>query len=359
MNRYRVAQVGCGGRGVVHLDSWLKNPDRFEIVAVCDIDAEKMQQAVSGLGISPAQYTDAGKMLSEAKPDVFCFSTQPNVRLEMVELAAKYAVKGMVFEKPMATSLADARQITSLCKQHNIKTAVSHQHIYLTSFQKLKEIVESGAVGTISRIDATCQAGLAQLGTHYVYYILWANGGRHAKWVVGHVHGKKMLEDSHPSPDYVMGQFASDNGVRSFVEFGRLSDSHMTPDKYWVDNRLTVHGDKGYAWCDTDGRWGACNSATGGEVQFEADDLWEVQANTRLQPLFARDLADWLDDDTKVHPCNIDITYHGYEIMEALCLSALDNRRVDMPLDPSVCDDILTRLNAELPECPELVVKND
>ena len=34
------------------------------------------------------------------------------------------------------------------------------------------------------------QAWLSQLGTHYMDYILWANGGSRARWVVGHVHGR-------------------------------------------------------------------------------------------------------------------------------------------------------------------------
>ena len=39
--------------------------------------------------------------------------------------------------------------------------------------------------------------------------------------------------------------------------------------------------------------------------------------------------------------------------MEALCISALENRRVDLPLDTGACGDILARLDAELPDCPE------
>ena len=74
---------------------------------------------------------------------------------------------------------------------------------------------------------------------------------------------------------------------------------------------------------------------------------------TRLQPLFAADLADWLDEDARLHPCNIEISYHGYEILEGLCISALDHRRVDLPLDTSQCVDIFARMRRELPDCPE------
>ena len=71
-----------------------------------------MKQAAEERTISPALYSDAERMLAETRPDVFCFSTQPDVRLSMVELAAKYSVKGLAFEKPMAMSLGEANRIT-------------------------------------------------------------------------------------------------------------------------------------------------------------------------------------------------------------------------------------------------------
>ena len=352
MNRHRVAQVGCGHRGVVHLDGWLALPDVFEVVAICDLDEAKMRRAVEDRGLSTPTYTDADRMLAETRPDLFCFSTQTDVRLGMVKLGAKHQVKGLVFEKPMALSLAEAWEITRVCREHGIKAAVSHQHKYLTSFQKMKEIVDAGDIGKVARIDATCRAWLMQLGTHYVDYVIWANNGCRATWVVGHVHGKELLADSHPSPDYTMGQIAFENGVRAFVEFGNLAPSYLPPERFWMDDRLTLYGDKGYVWCDTDGRWGAFTAASSGKLLYEEGDNWNVQERTRLQPLFAKDMAAWLDDPGKPHPCNLELTYHGFEIMMALCLSALDYRRVDLPLDPAACGDVFERLRRELPEKP-------
>ena len=34
---------------------------------------------------------------------------------------------------------------------------------------------------------------------------------------MGHIHGKKGLDDSHPSPDHVLAQVLFDNGVRAFL----------------------------------------------------------------------------------------------------------------------------------------------
>lgn len=354
MKKYRVAQVGVGGRGKIHANAFLQLSKRFELVGLCDLDQEKLKAYANDNGLLPnILYVDAENMLAETKPDVFCFVTQPHLRLPMVELAGKYNVKGLAFEKPMATSLKEAWNITKLCRENNIKAVVSHQHKYLTSLQKAKEIVDAGDIGEVSYVNATCQAWLSQLGTHYMDYILWFNNGSHAKWAVGHVHGKKALNDSHPSPNYTMGHVEFENGVRSFFEFGKLSASHMPSEFFWVDDRLTVYGTHGYVWADANGRWGAFTKSSQGKVIGEEGDSWGIQQSTRLQPLYLDELADWLDDDSKVHPCNIEISYHGYEILEAVCISAMDHIRVDLPLDPGKCEDIFQRMREELPECHE------
>lgn len=355
MKKHKVAQVGVGGRGKVHANAFLKLSDRFELVGLCDLDQNKLKSYANDKGLSAnILYNDAEKMLEETKPDVFSFITQPGLRLPMAELAGKYKVKGLNFEKPMATSLKEAWAITEICRDKNIKGVVSHQQKYLNSLQKVKEIVDSGDIGEIEYANATCQAWLSQLGTHFMDYILWANKGSKAKWAVGHVHGKEILSDHHPSPNYTMGHVEFENGVRSFFEFGKLSPSHLPKEMFWLDNKLYIYGTHGYVWGDTNGNWEAYTKSSKGEVITGQGESWGVQESTTLQPLYMKDFADWLDDDSKIHPCNVDIAYHGYEILEAVCISAMDHIRVDLPLDPNKCEDIFQRMRLELPDCPDL-----
>jgi predicted dehydrogenase len=353
-NLWRVAQVGCGYRGVIHLDGWLSNPSRFRVEALCDLDLNKVRAAVASRGCQAKVYDDAERMLAEVKPDVFCFSTMPDVRLSMIRLAVKYGVKAVAFEKPLATSLKDAREIVRLCREAGIIAIVCHQQKYLTSFEKLKAVLDRGEIGTVIHMDASCQMQLSQLGTHFIDYLMWANGGAKASWVVGHVHGRELLSDHHPSPNYTMGQIGFANGVRAMVEFGKLSASYMDDGHFWYDNRMTVYGSHGYVWCDTNGRWGTFNKTTAQDAITGEGDGWEKQSRERLQGLFAKDLADCLDGVLTSHPCNLELAYLGYEIMEALCLSAMDRVRIDLPLDPLQEVDILERMRNELPECHEL-----
>ena len=49
-------------------------------------------------------------------------------------------------------------------------------------------------------------------------------------------------------------------------------------------------------------------------------------------PPYVQDMADWLNDDAKVHPCNFESAYKGFEIMMALCRSAAEGGQVSLPI---------------------------
>ena len=144
---------------------------------LCDLDEAKLNEAAAAFHIEAPLYTDAEKMLAETKPDILCFVMPPHTRLQMVELGVKYGVKGIMMEKPMATSLKEARAMADLCRKHSIKATVCHQHKYIPSMQMLKMIIDSGDIGQIRKSHINTRAWMAELGTHYIDYALWAAGG--------------------------------------------------------------------------------------------------------------------------------------------------------------------------------------
>ena len=339
-DKYSVTLVGCGPRGRDHAKAFLDNSDRFELVALCDKDTERLQ-SLSSICEGAEPYADAERMLSDVKPDVFCFATLPNIRLELVELGVRHGVKAIAYEKPTATSLDEARRIRDLCEGAGIKTIVSHQQKYGNHWQKVKEIIDNGDIGEIHTIHATAKGWLLQYGTHLVDYMMFLNGGNHGTWVVGHVHGKDKLADSHPSPDYAMAQFEFENGVRGILECGTLAPDQPGNNPFWMNAGATVYGSEGYAQVIVGSGWRAVTRSSSGLI--EGFDGFNVEKD---QPPYIRDLADWLDDSTKIHPCNGEITYHGFELVMAVCLSGLERRRITVPIEPS--EPIMERLKREL-----------
>lgn len=352
MKRYTAVVVGLGERGKIHLHGFLQNPDTFEVVGICNHSPLRLEQAAVEYGIPTENlHSDAETMLRHCKPDIMAFATLPEMRIPLVELAAKYGVKGLLFEKPMATSLADANRIVQLCHNYQMKAVVCHQHKYLRSFLRLREVIDSGDLGEIYEIHASCQAQASQLGTHYIDYMLWANGGAKAQAVVGHVHGNFYLTDSHPSPDYVFGQIAFENGVRGIVECGYFARQKVQHNvgfthgaavaDYWTDDRLTVYGTKGYAWAECNGRYAVCTAPE--LLKGDYHDFFDRE-QFDAQVLYMADFVRWLDDDRAVHSCNVDTAYQGFEILEAIYGSALEHTRIDLPVQLSGGSDPLKQM---------------
>jgi predicted dehydrogenase len=366
MAKIRVAQVGCGNRGNVHLEGWLGQPERFEVVALCELDAARMRSTVDELGLDVAQYADADRMLAETRPDLFCFVTQPGIRLAMVELAAKHGVRGLAFEKPMALSLAEARRIVELCRGAGIKATVCQQHIYTSSFQQLKRVLDAGDIGRPTEIHVSTTGNLFDRGTHYTHYLLWAGGFAQPRWVVGHVHGRTQLQDAHPSPDLCLVRLELAGGVYGLGEYGGVAPRYDSGDA-WQVNRLTVRGTEGTVWAENSGIWGTLSRATGGEPVYEANPGYSKEnpgagwnwESPRIQQGYAGQIADWLQGSLPDHPCNVEHAYTGFEVLAAACYSSMEQVRVDLPLaDPAALTrdgaDVFQRLHTDLPTTPLL-----
>ena len=360
--RYRVAHLGLGPRGHAHIQSFLDNPDLFDVVALCDLDSDRLAEASKQYRVN-AVYTDARTMLQAMKPDVFCFVTPVSIRQQMVELAAEAGIKAIAFEKPIALSIWEAHNIKRIIDAHGIKAVVSHQVKYLPSMQRLKQILENGVLGEITHAHATTVPWHMQLGTHFMDYMMWANGGYPAIWAVGHVHGRRHLQaaDGHFGADYLLGEFLLGNGVRGMLECGYLSPSHLPESRYWIDDRLTFYGTEGFAWADNANRWNLVTCRENG-LHTGADEGGRDQQEQIMQARYMREFADWLDDDNSPHPCRYELAYQGYEALEAIQRSALEHRRIDLPLNPTEFYDRNERMTRELPDtadCQEWLAHGD
>jgi predicted dehydrogenase len=354
LSRHTVAIAGCGPRGAFHANGFAQNADRFDVKACCDLDLSRAEALGAKYGI-PTIYQDADAMLAAEKPDVFCFATLPKVRLELVELGIKHGVKAIALEKPLATELSEAQQIFERCQEAGIKLVVSHQQKYGAHFQKVKEIVDSGEIGEVTKIHGTALPWLSQLGTHFMDYMLYYNNRSKVRWVVAQAIGTGKLSDSHPSADYVLADMEFENGVRGVFECGAhaphfVPGNNPWPDiKFWTDSSVTIHGTHGYARVITGNGWQAFTRSSGGKV-LSGEGFFNP---TYEQPLYIRDLADWLDGKTAHHPCDGDISYHGFQAVMAMYISALERRKVDLPLAEIPQHSLIAELGRQLPASVE------
>ena len=327
---YSVAVAGLGKRGTHHASAVSKNP-RFKLVGLCDLDQGRLDAARQKFGVLYGS-ADASRMLADTRPDVFIFCTLPQTRLPLIQAGVSAGVKLIAYEKPVALSMNEALQMYRLLREAGVKTVVSHQHRYGEHYKKVKEVVSSGALGRVHTVYGHATGWMMHMMTHLIEYASWYNDYAPAEWVVGQAAGKEKFADVHSSPDYIAALVQFANGVRGITECGTGAPDVPEVEAWWRKCRIGAQGTDGFAEVLTGGGgkgggWRAVTkngltSAPGG-MDYEHD-----------MPPYIQDIADWLDDPAKVHPCNGETALKGFEIMMAACRSAVTRGKVTLPLGP-------------------------
>jgi predicted dehydrogenase len=342
--RYRVVVVGLGKRGGHHAAAFQANP-RFEIAGLCDVD-EKRLEAVHARFPEAVFGPDATQVAADARPDIFCFCTLPNLRADLVRVGIEAGARLLAFEKPVALNTVEGYRVRELIERGGVKAVVSHQHRYGEHYRKTQEAITSGALGRVHTVYGTATGWMTHMLSHLVDYMRWFNGNAPAEWVMAQASGRGKLDDIHPSPDYLGGFIQFANGVRGIVECGAGAPDVPEVDYWWRKCRIGAQGPDGFAEVLTGGGWRAVtksgSSSGPGSMNYDLD-----------MPPYVQQMADWLDDDACVHPCNFESAWAGFEISMALCRSAAVGGQVALPLT-EVADEI-GLLRAHLSDRPVLL----
>ena len=147
--KIRVAVVGLGvGRS--HLEGYAKISDRFEVVAVCDLDEAKGKAVAAEFGV-PRSTTLLADLLAGDDVDIYDLCTPPHTHCTLIEqvLAAGFHV---ICEKPLVGSLAEADRVEAAQKtahQHGKGTLFPiFQYRFGHGLQKLKHLQSKGFAHT-------------------------------------------------------------------------------------------------------------------------------------------------------------------------------------------------------------------
>jgi predicted dehydrogenase len=338
-----VVVVGMGKRGVHHAMAFHAN-QRFQVAGICDIDQARMDAVAARLG--NILTTKNAAELAALEPDIFCFCTMPTLRAGLVRAGIESGAKLIAMEKPIAMSSAEGIEIKRMLDESGVKAVVSHQHRYGAHYQKVKEVIASGALGRIHTVYGTATGWMLHMLTHLVDYMRWFGGDGEASWVMGQAAGRGKMSDAHPSPDYIGGFIHFANGLRGIVECGAGAPDVPEVDYWWRKCRIGAQGTEGFAEVLTGGGWRAVTKdgvfSGGGSMNYDLD-----------MPPYVDQMADWLDDESRVHPCHFGSAYQGFEIMMALCRSAAEGGQVSLPLTTG--GDELEMLRGRLADKPVLL----
>lgn len=261
MDKVRIGIVGSRFAADFHCDSYARH-DKAEVVAVAAIDNLK---EISGKWNIPATYEDYNEMLKSERIDLVSVCV-PNFLHHDVVVAAAKAGKHILCEKPLATTVEDAKEMVEVCRKEAVKLFYGEDWCFAPSLMKVIEIVSEGAIGEVLYVKAKethngshspyakdakyCGGGcLIHLAIHpigWILHFLGNEGKNKVVEVIGKVNAggeDNYVHKDNSGEDWAVGVMKFADGRHAFVEGNYITVGGM-------DDRVEIYGTEGMIKAD-------------------------------------------------------------------------------------------------------------
>jgi predicted dehydrogenase len=142
----RVAIIGAGQRGKIHLEAYQKVPDA-QIVALVDVNEPEARLVAQKYGI-PDVYTDFRAVLERDDIDAVDVILHNNLHRPMT-VAALEAGKHVYCEKPMAGTYADAEAMMDAAQAAGKHLGIQLSFLFSDATKAARYLIDEGELGRV------------------------------------------------------------------------------------------------------------------------------------------------------------------------------------------------------------------
>lgn len=145
--------LGCGDVCEVKSGPGFQKAEGSELVAVMRRDGARAKDYARRHNV-PRSYDDAEKLINDPEVDAVYVATRPGTHLDYALKVAE-AGKPCYVEKPMARNATECREMLSAFEKRNVPLFVGYYRRCLPKFEKLKELLDSEAAGSVKEFSYT------------------------------------------------------------------------------------------------------------------------------------------------------------------------------------------------------------
>jgi predicted dehydrogenase len=150
MKPIKSAIFGTGFMGRVHLDA-LRRQESVEVAAIVGRNLEVARKLGAGFGVS-AITSDYREILRDPAVDAVHILTPNALHFTMAKEALE-AGKHVACEKPLATTVKEARELVALAAQTGLRNCVCYNLRYYPMVQQMRRMREAGDLGEILSVQ--------------------------------------------------------------------------------------------------------------------------------------------------------------------------------------------------------------
>ena len=148
MSSVRYGVIGIKGVGSKHV-SMAHEHENVELTALVDLDEPAVKAQSQELGVRA--FTDYRELLDAGIVDAVSIAT-PHHLHAIIGLECLNAGVHVFTEKPLANRVSDADAMIQTAKARDLKLCVGHQYRTYRTPQTMKHLIDTGAIGNIMRV---------------------------------------------------------------------------------------------------------------------------------------------------------------------------------------------------------------
>jgi predicted dehydrogenase len=203
LNKLNCVQIGCGGRGMNHLEALLINEAKDNLVAIVDVDEKrhaKVKEWLKSKNLDADRlqtFTDYRTMFDRIGKQIDAvFIATPNHHHAPAATIGIQLGKGVYCEKPLCHDIAEARKLRKMAAESKAPTQMGNQGHCEDGYRRLCEFVWAGVVGNITETHSWTDRANGGVGPRPA--AMPAPAGLHWEEWLGPAPFREFHADLHP-----------------------------------------------------------------------------------------------------------------------------------------------------------------
>ncbi len=164
MRTFKTALFGTGFVGRVHLEG-LKRLGYVQVYGIGEPQIDKARQLAAEFCVEKVE-ADYRRLLEDKSIDAVHVCTPNHLHAQIVKDALA-AGKHVICEKPLATSVAEAKELVQLAGQTGLRNCTFHNLRFYPLVQHMRRMVEDGDLGDILVVQGTYSQDWLLFDTDY------------------------------------------------------------------------------------------------------------------------------------------------------------------------------------------------
>lgn len=344
----RVGIVGSGGIASQHAIGWNTYPHHATIAALAEVDTERANAFNQTHCHGDATiFTSLDAMLADGDIDVVDICLPHHLHTDAV-IAAAQAGKAVLCEKPLCTSLEDARKIKAVIAESGVPFMSGHNQVFQPSLIEARRLMASGVIG-VPFLMRSIETFRNQAYDPFSYAQLPPSGPRGWRTDVKSAGGGELLDTGYHSTYRLLALAGEDRPVEVT---GFLSRFHLADWPTEDTGQVTVRFASGAigeiltSWAfDVDGarqfEVSGSLGALGGGATFVSHQIygWQQAAHREIPGVhtFTAEIGQFIKVVTEdaSNPADIDMAIRVLQVIKGAYLSAKLGQTVALPEDPA------------------------